>query len=128
MEVQQVNVTAGFLLSKAMMPLLRQADTASIVFTSSSVGRTGRAYWGSYAVSKFATEGLMQVMADELENTSSIRVNSINPGATNTAMRRAAYPAEAPETNPSAADIMPAYLYLMGEDSLAVTGQAMNAR
>ena len=95
---------------------------------SSSVGRVGRAYWGAYAVSKFATEGFMQVLADELENTSNIRVNSLDPRATNTAMRRAAYPAETPTRNPSPDEIMPAYLFLMGEDSAGFTGRAFDAR
>jgi NAD(P)-dependent dehydrogenase (short-subunit alcohol dehydrogenase family) len=92
------------------------------------VGRIGKAYWGAYAVSKFATEGFMQVLAGELENTSNIRANSLNPGATNTAMRRAAYPGEEPTRNPAPADIMPAYLYLIGDDSAGVTGRAFNAR
>ncbi|MDP4917772.1 MAG: YciK family oxidoreductase [Haliea sp.] len=116
-EVMQVNVNAPFLLTKALLPLLEQAAQASVVLTSSGVGRRGRAYWGAYSVSKFATEGFMQVLADELENTSRVRVNSLNPGATNTAMRRAAYPAEAPTTNPSPANIMRSYLYLMSDDS-----------
>lgn len=128
MKVMQINVNAAFLLSKAMMPLLRESDDASLLFTSSSVGRKGRAYWGGYAVSKFAIEGLMQVMADELESTSNIRVNSINPGATNTAMRRMAYPGEVPTSNPEPETIMPAYLYLMGPDSKGTTGQAFNAQ
>lgn len=127
-EVMQVNVNAQFLLTRALLPLLSAAPAASVIFTSSGVGRQGRAYWGAYAVSKFATEGLMQVLADELENTTRVRVNSLNPGGTNTAMRRSAYPAETPTDNPSPDAIMPAYLYLMGEDSLGVTGQAFNAQ
>jgi NAD(P)-dependent dehydrogenase (short-subunit alcohol dehydrogenase family) len=127
-EVMQVNVNAQFLLTRYLLPLLHQAPIASIIFTSSSVGRTGKAYWGAYAVSKFATEGFMQVLAGELENTSRIRVNSLNPRATNTAMRRTAYPAEPPSTNPSPQDIMPAYLFLMGDDSAGVTGRAFDAR
>ena len=70
----------------------------------------------------------MQVLADELENTCKVRVNSLNPGATNTAMRRMAYPSETPTDNPYAEDIMSAYLYLMGEDSDGITGQALNAQ
>ncbi|MGI9296203.1 MAG: SDR family NAD(P)-dependent oxidoreductase, partial [Pseudomonadales bacterium] len=97
-------------------------------FTSSSVGRKGRAYWGAYAVSKFATEGMMEVLADELENVTSVRVNSLNPGATNTSMRRAAYPAEHPGTNPSPDAIMPAYLYLMGDASIGQTGKRWDAQ
>jgi NAD(P)-dependent dehydrogenase (short-subunit alcohol dehydrogenase family) len=127
-DVMQVNVMAEVLLTQALLPLLEAAPAASIVFTSSGVGHRGRAYWGAYAVSKFATEGLMQVLADELENTSRIRVNSLNPGATRTAMRAAAYPAEDPNSLKRPEDIMPSYLYLMGPDSTGITGQAFNAQ
>ena len=127
-DVFKVNVTAQLALTQAMLPLLEAAPSASIVFTSSGVGRQGRAYWGAYAVSKFATEGMMQVLADELENTTSIRVNSLNPGATRTAMRAAAYPGENPETLKTPEDIMPAYLYLLGPDSEGVSGQAFDAQ
>src|SRR5690606_2524374 len=120
-EVMQVNVNAQFLLSRALLPLREQAPRAPTSFTSSGVGRRGRAHGGAYAGATFATAGLMQVLADELEHTSQIRVNSLSPGATNTAMRRSAYPAETPTTNPSPAAIMPAYLYLMGDDSVGVT-------
>jgi NAD(P)-dependent dehydrogenase (short-subunit alcohol dehydrogenase family) len=127
-EVLQVNVNAQFLLTRYLLPLLNTAPNASIIFTSSGVGRVGKAYWGAYAVSKFATEGFMQVLASELENTSRIRVNSLNPGPTNTTMRRTAYPAEKPTVNPSPQDIMPAYLFLMGDDSAGFTGRAFDAR
>jgi len=128
LEVMQVNVNAQFLLTRYLLPALQAAPKASIIFTSSGVGRTGRAYWGAYAVSKFATEGLMQVLASELENTSKVRVNSLNPGATNTAMRRTAYPAERPTDNPAPADLMASYLFLMGDDSAGVTGRAFDAQ
>ena len=127
-QVLQVNVTAAFQLTKALLPLLKQAEDAALVFTSSGVGRRGRAYWGAYAVSKFATEGLVQVLADELTTTSAIRVNCINPGATNTQMRRDAYPAEEPTKNPLPEQIMPLYLYLMGPESAGVNGQSLDAQ
>ncbi|MDG2045866.1 MAG: YciK family oxidoreductase [Halioglobus sp.] len=127
-DVMQVNVNAQFLLTQHFLPLLHQAPAASIILTSSTVGRVGKAYWGAYAVSKFATEGFMQVLASELENTSKIRVNSLNPRATNTAMRRAAYPGENPTGNPAPQKIMPAYLFLMGDDSAGITGKAFDAR
>ncbi|WP_205340272.1 YciK family oxidoreductase [Denitrificimonas caeni] len=126
-KVMQINVNAVFMLTSAMLPLLRLSSDASVIFTSSSVGRKGRAYWGAYAVSKFATEGLMQVMADEVDDTP-IRANSLNPGATRTDMRAHAYPGENPENNPTPAEIMPVYLYLMGPDSKGVTGQAFDAQ
>lgn len=126
--VMRTNVTAQFLLCKALLPLLLNAPDASIIFTSSGVGRRGRPYWGAYAVSKFATEGLSQILAGELENTSNIRVNAINPGATRTAMRATAFPAENPESLSTPQDIMPAYLYLIGPDSQGVTGQSFDAQ
>ncbi len=127
-QVMQVNLNAPFLLTQILMPLLDKAENASIVFTSSTVGRKGRAYWGAYGISKFATEGLMQTLADELETTSNIRTNCINPGATRTQMRANAYPAENPASVASPEDIMPLYLYLMGSDSLEVNGQSLDAQ
>lgn len=125
--VMQVNVNSTFLLTKYCLPLLQSSEQASIVYTSSGVGQKGRAYWGAYSVSKFATEGLMQVLADELEKTNII-VNSINPGATRTKMRANAFPGEDPTTLPTAEDIMPAYLWLMDRTQNSQTGQAVNAR
>lgn len=127
-QVMQVNLNAPFLLTQACLPLLKQAQDASIVFTSSDVGRRGKAYWGAYAVSKFAVEGLMQILADEVETNTAIRVNSINPGATRTAMRAHAYPGKDPHRVPPPEAIMPLYLYLMGPESRQVNGQALDAQ
>ena len=124
----QVNAYAPFLLTHTLLPLLQGSAGASIVMTSSTVGRQGRAYWGAYAVSKFALEGLMQVLADELEHAGRVRVNSLNPGGTRTAMRRAAYPSEDPQSVPSPETHMDLYVYLMSDDSSGVTGQAFDAR
>ncbi|MDR9425478.1 MAG: YciK family oxidoreductase [Marinobacter sp.] len=127
--VMQVNATAPFLLSRAMIPLLRKSDDASMILTSSGVGRQARAYWGAYAVSKFAVEGLAQLLADELDDErTNIRVNSLNPGATRTGMRMLAYPAEDPKKNPEPETLMPVYLYLMGKDSRGVNGQQIDAQ
>ena len=127
-QVMQVNLHAAFLLTQALLPLLREATDASILFTSSSVGRKGRAFWGAYAVSKFAVEGMAQTLADELEGVSSVRVNTLNPGATRTRMRAAAYPGENPGTRPTAESLMPLWLYLIGPDSIGITGQSFDAQ
>ncbi|TWX64279.1 YciK family oxidoreductase [Colwellia sp. C1TZA3] len=126
-DVMQVNVDAQFLLAQALIPVLLKADNASLVFTSSGVGNKGKAYWGAYSVSKFATEGLMQVIADEYEKTS-LRTNVVNPGATNTDMRSVAYPAENKAEIALPKDIMPLYVYIMADDSKAVNGQRINAQ
>ena len=127
MRVMQVNVNAMFMLTSTLLPLLKLSEDASVIFTSSSVGRQGRAYWGAYATSKFATEGLMQVLADEVDGTQ-VRANSVNPGATRTGMRAQAYPGENPTNNPLPEAIMPVYLYLMGPDSKGVNSQAFDAQ
>lgn len=128
MKLMQININAVFLLTRTLLPAMQQSADARILFTSSSVGRKGRAYWGPYAVSKFATEGFMQVVADEMTETTNIRANSINPGATRTEMRRSAYPAENPLSLPTAESLMPAYLYLMQPESQHLHGQALDIR
>ena len=126
--VMQVNLNAAWLLTRACMPLLRKSEDASIVFTSADVGRRARAYWGAYGVSCFGLEGLMQVLAVELDSQQRLRANSLDPGAVRTRLRARCYPGEDPKTLPVPEDIMPAYLYLLGPDSRGVNGQALNAR
>ncbi len=99
---------------------------ASMLFTSSSVGRQSKAFWGAYAVSKFAIEGLMQTLAAELENISQVRVNSINPGSTRTSMRAEAYPAENPSTVKETQSLVKQYVYLMSSKSQHINGQALD--
>jgi NAD(P)-dependent dehydrogenase (short-subunit alcohol dehydrogenase family) len=126
--VMHVNVTAAFALTQVLLPALKQSEDASILFTSSGVGRHGRAYWGAYAVSKFATEGFMQVLAPELENITHIRVNTLNPGRTRTMMRRQAYPAEDINTLPLPETLTGPYIALLGPASRGVTGLAFDAQ
>lgn len=126
-QVMHVNVTAAFAITQVCLPLLHQSRDASIIFTSSGVGRTGKPFWGAYAVSKFATEGLSQVLASEQEH-GPIRVNCINPGPVRTAMRRAAYPAEDRDALKTAEQILPTYMYLLGPESRGVTGQSLDAQ
>jgi NAD(P)-dependent dehydrogenase (short-subunit alcohol dehydrogenase family) len=127
-QVLHLNLTAPFVLTQVLMPLLRQSADASVLFTTSGVGRRGRAFWGAYAVSKFAVEGLSQVFADETRDATRIRVNCINPGAARTAMRARAYPAEDPQRLPHPTELMGPYLYLMGPDGRDVTGQSIDCQ
>lgn len=126
-KVMHVNVTAAFALTQVLLPLLRKSDDASVIFTSSGVGRVGKAHWGAYAVSKFATEGLSQILADEHSHTT-LRSNCINPGPVKTKMRQAAYPAEDQDKLKSPEEILSVYLYLLGSDSAGTTGQSIDAQ
>lgn len=119
--VMRVNFESNFLLTQLCTPLLLKANNPSVIFTSSGVGRKGRAFWTSYSISKFAIEGLMQVLADEYE--SSMRINSYNPGATRTAMRAQAFPAEDPMTLKTPRDRVNDYLWLLSDSNMS-TGKA----
>lgn len=125
--VLHVNLTAAFALTQVLLPLLRCAPDGSLLFTSSSVGRVGRAYWGAYAVSKFGIEGLAEVLAQELEITR-VRVNTINPGRARTAMRRQAYPSEDPSAPPPADALTAAYIALLGPASRGISGRRFDAQ
>lgn len=126
-KVMHVNVTTAFALTQVCLPMLKQSDDASVIFTTSGVGNVGRAFWGAYSVSKFATEGLSEILADEHRN-SNLRSNSINPGATRTGMRLEAFPAEDRDQLKRPEEILATYVYLLGPDSKGVTGQRLNAQ
>lgn len=128
MRVMHVNVTAEFVLTRQLLPLLRASRDAAVLFTSSGVGNVGRAYWGAYSISKFAVEGMAQVLSQELENTSNVRVNVIDPGKVRTSMRRQAYPSEAPESLPTPASLTNAWLALLGPASVGITGRRFQAQ
>lgn len=127
LDVMNTNVNSAFYLTKALLPLIKAANAGRILFTTSSVGRKGRAYWGAYAVSKFATEGLMQTLADELGAISPVRTFAINPGGTRTAMRASAYPGEDPGDVPPPEAHMPLYRFLMSDASEAFNGLSVDA-
>jgi len=125
--VLHVNLTAVFAMTQVLLPLLQQSEDPSVIFTSSGVGRTGKAFWGAYAASKFATEGLSQVLADEHRH-GKLRSNCINPGATRTKMRLSAYPAEDRDRLLRPEDILAPYIFLLGPDSKGVTGKSFDAQ
>jgi len=126
-EVMHVNVTAAFALTQVCLPMLKAAPDPSVLFTSSGVGKIGKAFWGAYAVSKFATEGLSQVLASE-HDPEKLRVNCVNPGAIRTALRLAAYPAEDRDKLKRPEDILATYIYLLGPDSKGVSGESLDAQ
>lgn len=127
-QVMHLNLNVPFMLTQILMPVLRKSPDASVVFTSSGVGRQGRAFWGAYAVSKFGIEGLSQTLADELKTEARIRVNCINPGGARTRMRAAAYPGEDPQSRPEPSSLMAPYLWLLGPASRGVTGHSLDCQ
>ncbi len=128
MQVFQVNFHAPYFMTQACFDLLRQADAPSVVFSSDQVGREGKAYWGAYAAAKAAQENTMQMWTKESMANTNVRFNSLDPSAVKTFMRSRAYPMENPENLYLPEQIMPAYLYLMGQDSQALNGQMLSVK
>lgn len=126
-EVLRVNTSSLFYVTRPLLSHLTARGRGSIINVSSSVGRKGKPNWGAYAVSKFGLEGFTQVLAAELES-SGVRVNSVNPGATRTDMRAAAYPDEDPLGLPTPEEIAEVFIYLASDESRSVTGQTFEAR
>lgn len=120
----QININAPFMLTQFLIPALNKSNDAHVLFLSSSVGRSARAYWGAYGVSKFAIEGLSKTLSEELEKTN-IKVNSLDPGRMRTEMRRSAYPAENADKNPLPERKSSAIVYLMSEKSKHLNGKQL---
>ncbi len=124
-KVLHVNLTAPFVITQQLIPALRNSEDPSIIFTSSGVGRVGKPFWGAYSVSKFGTESMSQILANENRHTS-LRSNCINPGPVRTNMRLEAYPAEDRDALKKPGEILAAYVYLLGPDSKGVTGESFD--
>ena len=116
--VIHVNLNAPFLLTKACMPSLRAADNASIVFTVSGANRSAGAYWGAYGVAQYGLLGLMQILADEVEVNTNIRVSCFDPGPVATPLRASAFPAEDRTKLRTPTEVAPFYAYLMAAEQL----------
>lgn len=127
-DVMHVNLQAPFMLTQALFPLLQNAQSGSVVFTSSGVGAVPRAFWGAYALSKQATEGMSSIFTQETKNHTTLRFNVINPGATRTNMRAHAFPGEDPQTLKTPEDIMSTYVCLMTDDASGIKGQVIDCQ
>ena len=119
--VLQVNLNSAFLLTQAALPLLKKSPAATVIFTSCDEGRerakggigNSKAYWGAYSVSKCAIEGFAQILAEECQTHTHIRVCTINPGKVRTKLRQSAYPAESGEGLVEAEEVLRHYVALM---------------
>lgn len=123
-----VNLNAPFMLCKTLLPLLEKSPQASIVFTGDSMSSHLPAYAGAYGVAKVALQGLALSLAQELEASGKVRVNTLIPGPVDSPLRKRTYPAEDKTKLPKPEALAPAYLYLFGGASIGVTGQIIDAR
>jgi NAD(P)-dependent dehydrogenase (short-subunit alcohol dehydrogenase family) len=118
-----INVTANWRLIRTLDPLLRRSDAGRVIFVTSGVASSGRAYWAPYAVTKAALEALAKTYASETSD-SAVKVNLIDPGATATRMRAEAYPGEDQAKLPTPEQVAEAFVPLAMPDFTA-TGQTV---
>ena len=116
-KVIQTNLTSAYLLTKFLSPMMEQSTNPRIIFTSSGVVKKGRAFWGAYAVSKTAIKSMSEILQDELEPISNIKVFNFDPGATRTSMRAFAYPAEDPRSLKDTSSLIDYYLWMLSDFS-----------
>lgn len=123
----RVNLAAAHAITRACLPLLRQAPDAAVVYTSDSHAAAPTAFWGALAASKAGVEALTRVQADEWEREPKLRVNAIVPGPARSPQRVATHPG-VPRTSLTPPEALgPLYLYLMGPDSRGVSGRVIDA-
>jgi NAD(P)-dependent dehydrogenase (short-subunit alcohol dehydrogenase family) len=116
-EVFNINLHSAFIISKEILPALKAAPNGRIIFTSSGVAEVGKAFWGAYSASKFAVKGLAEILRDELDTTSNVKVFNYDPGKTRTSMRALAYPAENPQDLKEPKVLFNDYLWFFSDES-----------
>ena len=122
--VMQINLNAAFMLTQACIPLLNHEGKSSIVF---NVDTKNTAYWGAYAVANAGLSTLMQILADELENTQ-VSVKGFNPGPVRTNFRTRAFPAENPIDLTKPEEVAKVAAFLLSEASETINNESANGK
>ena len=122
----RVDLLAPFGLTRALMPLLRAAPDASVIFTLDTRGQAPKAYWGAYAVAKAGLSALLTIIADEWENTPSLRVNGVVPGPMQSPLRAQTHPADDITRLPPPELFATLYLYLLSGQPKAESGTVID--
>jgi NAD(P)-dependent dehydrogenase (short-subunit alcohol dehydrogenase family) len=120
------NVLAIQALLARFDPLLRKSADPRLIHLTTSVTTKPRAYWGAYAASKAAGEVLVDCYAQEVRNTSKVRVAIVDPAATRTAMRAKAYPGEDPASLKAPEAVAARLIALLGEQFASPHRESVN--
>lgn len=126
-EALHVNVSAPFLLTQALLPLLQARADAAAVFVLDDPDRMGRAHWGAYGVSKSALEGFVSILHQETEG-SSLRVHALLPAPMRTALRRMAWFGEDAEAVAMPDASAQAIVYLLSPQAKNACGNVLDLR
>jgi NAD(P)-dependent dehydrogenase (short-subunit alcohol dehydrogenase family) len=122
----RVDLLAPFGLTRALLPQLRTAPDASVVFTLDTHGQRPKAYWGAYAVAKAGLSALLAILADEWEQVPNVRVNGVVPGPMCSPLRAQTHPGEDVTRLPPPDRLVPLYLYLLNGPPKAESGRVID--
>jgi len=92
-DVLNVNLISNHRLIRSMEPLLKNSAQPKAYFLSSTVANEPRPFWGAYAISKASLQHMAKIWSAENKNNN-LSISIINPGKTNTKMRKQAMPGE----------------------------------
>jgi NAD(P)-dependent dehydrogenase (short-subunit alcohol dehydrogenase family) len=120
--VVRTNLTGPFMLTRALVGQMLARGAGSIINVSSDAGAVGYPTWGAYGVSKAALDHLTRVWAAELEGTG-VRINSVDPGDMDTAMKRASEPGGDSSQWAKPETVTPVFVYLASPAAAHVNGQ-----
>jgi NAD(P)-dependent dehydrogenase (short-subunit alcohol dehydrogenase family) len=125
--VLRTNTTGPFMLTRSLVGQMIARGRGSIINVSSDAGVTGYPTWGAYGVSKAALDHLTRTWAAELEDTG-VRVNSVDPGDMNTALKRASDPEADPSEWASPESVTDVFVYLASDESSRMSGERFIAQ
>lgn len=124
----RVDLLAPFGLTRALLPLLRVAPDASVVFTLDTRGQEPKAYWGAYAVAKAGLSALLAILADEWEGIPNVRINGVVPGPMRSPLRAQTHPGDDIGKLPSPEQLVPLYLHLLSGQRKEESGCVIDAQ
>ena len=125
-ETLDIHLTAPNMLTQIMLPLLRRAEAASIVYTTCDMIDDNQNNWHAYGFAKRALAYVAAMWQGEHPDKP-YRFNTLNPGRVRTELFKRAYPGLLPTEVPLAESVTPAYLALLSDDSKDLRGQTFNA-
>jgi len=103
MKTLQAGLTGPFLLSQALLPLMRATEGSTMVWVADDPEGRSKAYWGAYGVAQSGRAALASILAAECRRDGP-EVLEVDPGAFYSPLRSKAWPAENPEDLPTADD------------------------
>ena len=121
-----VNLTGPFLCSRAVLPAMIEQGSGKIVNISSIGGRSGAAGRSPYRPTKAALINFTECLAAEVKRHG-IDVNCVCPGGTSTRMLSDIGRIEGRTDLMQPEEIASVVLFLVSEESSAVTGTAIDA-